>query len=149
MDIGNKVFAVEKRGYNTNEVDSYLKIVAAEIEKHEKDMADLIAKNEELTAKIEDYKSKEVAIKDILLTAHKTADSMIVEAKDQAALLENQAKLEYAKVYDEIKELKDGFAAYQNRLIEYVDKQKNWLLEFSDTAPDNAQYDHTADENII
>lgn len=149
MEISNKVFAIEKRGYSIKEVDNYLKIVTAEIEKHEKDMEDIIAKNDELTAKIEDYKSKEVAIKDILLTAHKTADSMIAEAKDQAALLENQAKLEYAKVYDEIKELRDGFAAYQNRLIEYVDKQKDWLLEFSDIAPDNTGHGHVADENIV
>jgi|GEM_PF-3216868 len=146
MDIGNKVFAIEKKGYSVSQVDSYLKMLADEAQKQNKAMAELVAKNEELSARIEEYKIKESAIKDVLLAAHKTADSMIEEAKEQAALLETQAKLEYARITEETAELKEGFAAYQKRLIEYVDKQKNWLLKFADYDFKNADFEFSNEE---
>ncbi len=144
MDIVSKVFSVEKRGYNVAEVDNYLKAIAAEIEKQQQLMEKLSAQNEELLARNEEYKSNETAIKDVLMAAHKTAGNMIADAKEEVALLEAQAKLEYSRLYSEVEALKEGFAAYQQRLLGYVENQKEWICGFSDTAPSKVM---SEDEN--
>lgn len=144
MDLENKMFAIEKRGYSITEVDNYKKSVADEIEKLNVALKELTMQNEELIARNEDLKNREQAIKDVLLTAHKTAETMVSDAKDQANLIGAQAKIEYQRVYEEIEALKSGFAAYQQRLLDYVEDQKNWLLSFKDTAPVEISQDEQA-----
>lgn len=145
MDIENKMFAIEKRGYSITEVDTYKKAVTDELDKLNAALKELTMQNEELVSRNEDLKNREQAIKDVLLAAHKTAETMISDAKDQANMIEAQAKIEYKRVYEDIEALKSGFAAYQQRLLDYVEDQKNWLLSFKDTAP----VENCEDEQVV
>ena len=143
METAGKVFPIEKRGYNTAQVDSYIKLLAEEFSKQEQLILKLTAQNEELVAQSEELKNNETAIKEVLLTAHKTSETMIEDAKEDARVIREQAKMESQRIQDEIDSLKKEFDAYIQKLVSYVDDQRTWLLGYDgDTAVKKTAYEN-------
>lgn len=92
-----KFTPVSKGTYNAEEVDAYLKKVAASYEESLNNNQELIKKISILADKIESYRNDEEAIKLALLDAHKMADNVNKAANDKAESLvadaENKSKI--------------------------------------------------------
>ncbi len=96
--ITNAMFTpVSKGTYSAEEVDAFLKSVAASYEESLDNNRELIKKISILADKIESYRSEEDAIKLALLDAHKMAETVNKNAAEKAEALvsdaENKSKL--------------------------------------------------------
>jgi cell division initiation protein len=88
---------VSKGTYSAEEVDAFLRTVAASYEESLGENRELIKKISILADKIESYRNDEEAIKLALLDAHKMAESISKSASDKAEALvadaENKSKI--------------------------------------------------------
>ncbi|MGN0641661.1 MAG: DivIVA domain-containing protein [Huintestinicola sp.] len=95
-DINTKRFEQARPGYKTEEVDEFLKEIAAQIDASSKEKEDTDKKIEVLVESIRKYKSDEEALKDALIGAQKQARAVLAEAqtKAQQIIAEAQQKAE-------------------------------------------------------
>lgn len=142
--IRNHQFSVSGRGtYAATEVDDYIKEILVSYEQMFKENGELVNKIGKLANRIEEYKSDEDNIKDVLLTAQRMSDKITKEAKFAAestvsAAEENAkntiatAKSEAEKILDDINartssmlgEAKEKAEKMVSDAVVEVDKQK-------------------------
>lgn len=80
--IKNHQFSISGRGtYAATEVDDYINEIVASYEQMFKENGELVNKIGKLANRIEEYKSDEDNIKDVLLTAQRMSDKITKEAK--------------------------------------------------------------------
>lgn len=94
LDIRKKTFASQLRGCSSSEVKAFLQLVANELEELRKERALLAEKLDEMTARVETYQKTEKLLHETLLTAQKATDELRDDAKQQAGLIVEKAKLE-------------------------------------------------------
>ena len=84
--IKDKVFQTTGRGsYRSDDVDMFMREVAASYEQMFKENGDLVRKISILAKKVEEYRADEESLKMALLNAQKLADRIVAEAKETAA----------------------------------------------------------------
>ena len=76
--------AVGKNAYKSSDVDEFMDEITASYEQMFRENAELIKKLNLLADKISEYRNEENSIRDALLTAQRTKDSIINEARQQA-----------------------------------------------------------------
>lgn len=93
-ELKKKVFAKGFRGYNTEEVDSFLATVCKEFEYLYLDNMQLKQTIERVSSKLEYYQKMEITMQSALTVAQETADEVKVNSVKQAELMnqETQAK---------------------------------------------------------
>ncbi len=101
IDISGHRFAKRMRGYDSEEVQSFLNLVSSEFEK-------IVIQNnalkEELSqnkAGIADYKERERILKDTLVTAQKLAEDIKEEARKEAQLVIKEAEFKGNHLLDQ------------------------------------------------
>lgn len=142
LDIQKQEFDVKFRGYNADEVDSFLDIVGGDYEKLYKENAELKQQLKALTADIEKYKTMESTLKESILLAQSTADdvkqnanqkasNIIAEANNKAAEIVKSAEQELAGRNSELSQMKLEIGKYQanirgicNGILEILDKME-------------------------
>ncbi|MFZ2538469.1 MAG: DivIVA domain-containing protein [Oscillospiraceae bacterium] len=80
------------RGYKADQVDNFLRQVAAFVDEQEVEKNDLTYKIKILADKIEEYKADEGNIRDALLGAQKLGTSILNEAKSKAESIGREAR---------------------------------------------------------
>ena len=132
LDIRKQEFGRQFRGYNRTEVDTFLDMVASEMENLTRRKNDLEEELSHLNDRLEDYKKIEATLQSTLLTSQRQAEEMIKNAEERAELILRRAKLESEKLYDrahqelsglrakiaELKGLKESFAVRVKSLLE-------------------------------
>jgi cell division initiation protein len=114
LEIRKQEFRKTLRGYDPHEVRSFLEMVSGEIENLLRENAGLTEKVKDLDAKIEDYRRMEKILQDTLTTtqqateelrdgAKKEAETIIANAKIEAARFLREAQAELAKIREETK----------------------------------------------
>jgi len=98
LDIRKKTFTTQRHGLSKTEVDEFIGEVATEIEDLRKERAQLTEKVEELTRRIEAYEKTEQLLKDTLVTAQKATNQLRGDAKKEAELVIEKAKLEAERI---------------------------------------------------
>lgn len=83
-DIHNVEFDRVMRGYRPDEVDAYLDQVATELERLQKEKADMEKKMFILAEKVDQYRNDEETLKTALLNAQRMGESVIHEARQKA-----------------------------------------------------------------
>ncbi|MCL2054046.1 MAG: DivIVA domain-containing protein [Oscillospiraceae bacterium] len=83
-DINNKRFEQARPGYCPSEVDDFLRELANEVGKFQKDKEELEKKIEVLVDSVREYKKDEEALKDALVGAQKQGRAVITEAQQKA-----------------------------------------------------------------
>jgi len=83
-DINNKRFEQARPGYKPEEVDDFLREIARDIERYQKDKEDTEKKIAVLVESVREYKKDEDALKDALIGAQKQGRAVIAEAQAQA-----------------------------------------------------------------
>ena len=107
----NQRFKIERKGYNTKEVEEYL-VVEGErneaVHREQRERIDaLINENQQLKKVVDEYKSREDKIAEAIIVARENADKMTAEIKLRYMMELDRLKLFRAKwtgVYEELKE---------------------------------------------
>ncbi len=138
LDIQQQTFRTALRGYDKNEVSTFLDLIRGEME-------DLLRENERLKEEIRklegllaDYREKEQALKDTMITTQKLVDQIKDGAKKEAELVMGQAEIQaeriinqayqrLAKIIDEIGELKRQRTRYIASFQAVLDTHKKLL----------------------
>lgn len=95
IDIDNKQFSRQLKGYNVDEVDDFLDEISADYERAMLMNKNLEDKISELENILQEYKNAEGSLQDTLLIAKQTADNIRQSAETEA----NKVLAEAEKVY--------------------------------------------------
>jgi len=98
LDIRKKTFTTQRHGLSKTEVEGFVDEVADELEDLRKERAQLIEKVDELGKRLEAYEKTEQLLKDTLVTAQKATGQLRDEAKKEAGLVVEKAKLEAERI---------------------------------------------------
>ena len=91
-DIRNYEFPNQMRGYDKEEVDSFLEQIATTLENMKQDQLKISMENDSLRAQLDILKKLEDSIKNAAIDARKNADATLANAKLQAAEIMADAK---------------------------------------------------------
>ncbi len=139
LDLRKQEFKKAFRGYDTEEVDAFLEIVAAEFEQITKEDASLKERVESLETALAEYRNLEKTLQDTLLAAQRTTEEARANAQREAELIVRDAQIRAEKIVDQaraqvseikqeianLKTQKDSFLARLRSLLNY----QMYLLE--------------------
>ncbi|HDZ62502.1 MAG TPA: DivIVA domain-containing protein [Nitrospirae bacterium] len=132
LDIQQKQFPAKFRGFDEEEVDSFLEIVREEMEELLRDNAALREESKRAEKQLKEYKSIESALRDTLMTTQQIVEEYRNTAKKDAELIRKEAELraeeivraaqeKVIKIHEDITDLKGvrmHFKEEVRRLIE-------------------------------
>jgi cell division initiation protein len=101
IDISGHRFAKRMRGYDPEEVRSFLNLVSGEFEKLIIEGNGLKEELAQIKSSIADYKERERILKETLLTAQKLAEDIKEEARKEASLVIKEAELKGTQLIDQ------------------------------------------------
>jgi cell division initiation protein len=131
IDIKNQRFSKSFRGYDQAEVDAFLEMVTLTLE-------ELILENNQLKERLQalettlgGYKELEGNLKEVLLTAQKSAEELKRNAEREAQLILRETKMksqkEMEESYNVLTTLKSQIAELKNLRKEYIIRLKSML----------------------
>jgi cell division initiation protein len=149
VDILQQKFAVKFRGYDAQDVDEFLEVVANEMEQL---INDNTRKHQEVSLyrkELELYKKKEESINATLVTVQEMAGSLKKNAVKEAETIVNSSRLESDNLLletrqncdalrEEIRPLKEEARAEAQRIIDESKKQKDEILRELDQLKEDA-----------
>lgn len=97
-DINNKRFEQARPGYKTEEVDDFLREVARDIERYQRDKEESEKKIAVLVESVREYKKDEEALKDALIGAQKQSRTIIADAQVQADKILSEARAKAGEI---------------------------------------------------
>ena len=103
LDIQQQKFKVKWRGYEVQEVETYLEMVAEDVEsllKEYNKLKDELQKNE---AQLAGYRENERSIQQTIMTTQKVSDDLKRNAQKESELIISKAKVEAEKVINDAK----------------------------------------------
>ena len=126
LDIQNKEFSKGVRGYKEEEVDRFLDIITVDYENLLQDVKVLKARVGELEDELERKRQLESSVKETLdattnlmkevsESAEKRAEVLIKNAEMEAELILKQARDEAQKYSDEVSDMKNRIAMFNDR----------------------------------
>jgi cell division initiation protein len=132
LDIQQKQFSTRLRGFDMEEVDSFLELIREEMEELLRENANLREEARRFEKQLKDYKNIEHTLRDTLIntqqmseeykiTAKKDAELKIKEAELQAQEIIKEAQDKVVKIHEDITDLKGvrrHFKEEVKRLIE-------------------------------
>lgn len=97
-DINNKRFEQARPGYKTEEVDDFLREIALDIERYQRDKEESEKKIAVLVESVREYKKDEEALKDALIGAQKQSRTIIADAQVQADKILSEARAKAGEI---------------------------------------------------
>ena len=101
IDIGGHQFAKKMRGFDPEEVRSFLNLVSGEFEKFVIENNALKEELAQIKSGLADYKERERILKDTLVTAQKLAEDMKEEARKEGQLILKEAEIKGGQLLDQ------------------------------------------------
>lgn len=101
LDIHNKEFKKNFRGYNEEEVDQFLDKVIKDYEKLYRENIEYKETLDRLSSKLEHYQSMENTLNNTLVIAQETAEEVKLNAKKETELILKEAEISAQKVVEE------------------------------------------------
>lgn len=138
LDIHNKEFAKSFRGFDEDEVNTFLDQVIKDYEKTIRERNDLQTENEKLQEKIGHFSNIEDTLNKSILVAQETAEEVksnarkeskliIKEAEKNADRIVNEALNEARQVYLENEDVKKQGKVFKTRLKMLIEAQLEML----------------------
>jgi len=117
LDIQQKQFAQKFRGFDMEEVDSFLELIREEMEELLRENANLREESRRFEKQLKEYKNMEVTLRDTLIktqelvedhksTAKKDAELLLKEAELRAEEIVKEAQNRAVKIHEDITDLK-------------------------------------------
>jgi cell division initiation protein len=94
MDIQKQSFEQKLRGYDKEEVKTYLSLVAEEVAAIQRERDNLAQEVQTLRALIDEHRQRETILKNTLLTAQRVSEELKEAARKQAESVVKQAELQ-------------------------------------------------------
>lgn len=104
LDIQQKQFKVKFRGFDMEEVASFLELIREELEELLRENSQLKEKVSILESQIEEYRKIEQSIRDTLMTAQKLVEDYKTNAKKEAELIIKEAEIKAEEIIREAQE---------------------------------------------
>ncbi|MBI4680800.1 MAG: DivIVA domain-containing protein [Nitrospirae bacterium] len=150
LDIQQKQFPVKFRGFDEEEVDSFLELIREEMEELLRENASMREESKRLEKQLKEYKNIESTLKDTLVatqqmvedyknTAKKDAELIIKEAELKAEEIIKNAQEKVIKIHEDITDLKGvrrHFKEEVKRLIESHIRMLDFDKEREEETPD-------------
>lgn len=98
LDIQHKQFDKQFRGFNTEQVQSFLQDVVAYAEELHKSVMELTKETEDQKKRIEELELSEKEIKETMQTAQKMTEQITENANNEAKVITQQAEMQAEKI---------------------------------------------------
>ncbi|MDF1562259.1 MAG: DivIVA domain-containing protein [Deltaproteobacteria bacterium] len=146
LDIQKKTFRTVWRGLDEAEVDTFLEIVAAELEEVVKENIRLEEELRRKTGHLEEHKEREKVLQETLLTAQRITSDIKEQARKESELLLKDAERQAEKILQDahrrlvellqdIAELKRQRTSFEAGVKQIVASHLKLLEEMSDRTP--------------
>lgn len=126
MEIRQTSFKVRMRGYDRDEVDSFLAILSEEFEYIIKENSSLKERLATLDDQLSELKKKEHALNDTLLKAHDLVEEIKEAAKKEAQLIMKEAELRGEEILNiarkEMAALKSDIEGIKREKVIFLEK---------------------------
>jgi cell division initiation protein len=149
LDITQKQFARTLRGYSREEVEGFLALVAVEFEALVKENLALREDNQRKAEDIAEYKGRERALQETLVTAQKASEEIrdaarkeaeitIADAELQAEKIVQGAHQRFLRIADDINELKRQRVQFEANVRTLAESHLKLIVAFREPARDEA-----------
>ncbi|MBU2700226.1 cell division initiation protein [Sporomusaceae bacterium BoRhaA] len=101
LDIQNREFKRSFRGYNEDEIDSFLDQVIKDYEQLYRENVELKETIERISGKLENYQHMENTLHSTLVIAQETAEEVKLNAKKESELVMKEAEIQAQRMIDE------------------------------------------------
>ena len=112
-DIEGQDFTRKMRGFDSDEVQLFLKAVSEEIERLNLENGTLSEDNAALKARVEDFKERERTLQETLLTAQRMSEDMRERSRVEADLLVREARVKAERI---LEQAQDQLQAIENEI---------------------------------
>jgi cell division initiation protein len=116
LDIRQKRFEAQMRGYSKKEVEAFLELTAGEFEEVVRENISLKEELKRVQARLEQHLEREKALQETMVTAQRISEDVKEQAKKEAEVIVADAELQADKI----------IAGANNRLVDLV-KELNEL----------------------
>lgn len=151
LDIQQKQFSTRLRGFDMEEVDSFLELLREEMEELLRDNANLREESRRFEKQLKEYKNIETTLKDTLIstqqmseeyksTAKKDAELQIKEAELRAEEIVKSAQEKIVNIHEDITDLKGVRRHFKEELKRMIENHLT-MIEF-----DKEREEETPDE---
>jgi cell division initiation protein len=151
LDIQQKQFSTRLRGFDMEEVDSFLELIREEMEELLRDNANLREEARRFEKQLKEYKNIETTLKDTLIstqqiseeyksTAKKDAELQIKEAELRAEEIVKSAQEKIVSIHEDITDLKGVRRHFKEELKRMIENHLT-MIEF-----DKEREEETPDE---
>lgn len=127
LDIKRQEFAVKFRGYSTEEVHSYLEMVADGLEEVTKRNLELEQKVANLEERVASYTRMETLLKETLVNTQRTAEETKAMAEKKAEAMLNDARLKIDKLQAETRE---RLVNLQREIVDLKNQRDSFIVSF-------------------
>jgi cell division initiation protein len=140
LDIQQKQFSTRFRGFDMEEVDSFLELIREEMEELLRENANLREEARRFEKQLKEYKNIETTLKDTLVgtqqmveeyrnTAKKEADLIAKEAELKAEEMLRDAQEKVVKIHEDITDLKGVRRHFKEELRRLIESHLS-MMEF-------------------
>jgi cell division initiation protein len=149
LDITQKQFRRTLRGFDREEVEAFLGLVAVEFEALVKDNLAVREDNQRKAEDIAEYRSRERALQETLVTAQKASEEIreaarkeaeitIADAELQAERIVQGAHSRFLRIVDDINELKRQRVQFEAGIRSLVESHLKLMEAFREPSKDEA-----------
>ncbi len=101
IDLENKEFKKSFRGYDIDEVETFLTELSKDYAKNYRENASLKDKNAILNDAVENYKEMEETMRSAIISAQRTSEEILRNAHEQADVIVKEAKIRASEILNE------------------------------------------------
>lgn len=150
MNIHLKEFsAVGSDGYNKEEVDSFLDVVADEVEKLANKKQELEETVTGMSRKVSQFDEMQKTLQTALMNAQKSAGSILQEARSQAAAIIKRAQDRSDRILADLEREKtlmlSTYSAMREQIVEQIPPMRELLLKSQSLLIEYEEYTAKAD----
>ena len=140
LDIQQKQFSSRFRGFDMEEVDSFLELIREEMEELLRDNANLREESRRFEKQLKEYKNIETTLKDTLISTQQMAEQFRATAKKDADLLKKEAEMKaegmlreaqdkVVEIHEDITDLKGVRRHFKEELRRLIESHLS-MMEF-------------------
>jgi cell division initiation protein len=128
LEVRRQQFKKVLRGYDPVEVDTFLEMLAGEIEHYIKESKELQDKLMEMEVQLRDYKNMEKTLQQTLLQAQEASGKSIENSRKEAQLIVQEAELKAQQILDKARQdfshIKDEIGSLKARKESIISRLK-------------------------
>ncbi len=128
LDIQQKRFRATWRGLDRAEVDAFLNLVASDVEKLVVEMNRMREEQDRQRRLVDEYRGREQALKDTMITAQRVSEEITANAKKEADIIVGRAELDAEKILekaqDRLTELLADIGELKRQRVQFLSQLK-------------------------